>query len=135
MTNGLALVLVLALGLAGCGGDEDEGEESSGAGPPVSLIGTVNDHGTKTATGTFELELDEYYFGPTFVRATPGQRITIVLHNEGKEPHTFTVGEVDQELAPGTKRTVTVTAPQSGSITFTCRFHIAQGMQGAIFVA
>ena len=133
----MVVVLATALALAGCGADpeEEEGGAPASGSPPVSLEGTVSDHGTKTASGRMELELDDFYFGPTYIKATPGQRITVVLHNEGDAPHTFTMGTVDEELQPGAKRTITITAPQTGSVTFTCRFHVLQGMQGAIFVA
>lgn len=125
---------VAALVLAGCGKDKES--TSSGA-PPVSLSGTTNNHGSKTATGTMEVELDDFYFGPTFVKATPGQRITLELKNEGKSTHTFTspgLGNVDEQLAPGASKTITVTAPQAGNVTYFCRFHQGQGMQGAVYV-
>jgi len=131
----MVVIVAAALALAGCGADpEDEGGSASGT-PPVSIEGTVNDRGTKTATDRFEVELDDFYFGPTYIKATPGQRFTIELRNEGDAPHTFTIPGVDEEVQPGGRRTVTVTAPQSGFVVVTCRFHVAQGMQGAIFVA
>lgn len=133
-----AALVALSLLLAGCAGDDGE-ERGGGAGtsPPVSLEGTTNDHGTKAASGSMEVELDDFYFGPTFITATAGQQITFELHNEGDAPHTFTstaLGNVDEELAPGARRTVRVTAPASGTALIICRFHRAQGMQGALVV-
>ena len=132
----LMALAVFSLLLAGCAGDEEE-EGSGPASPPVSLAGTTNDHGTKAASGRMEVELDDFYFGPTFITATAGQEITLELHNEGDAPHTFTsteLGNIDEELAPGERRTVKVTAPASGSALITCRFHRGQGMQGALVV-
>ena len=64
-----------------------------------------------------------------FVKVAPGATVTVELKNEGKAQHTFTVdGGVDQQLAPGAKATVTVTAPKSGSLQFHCDFHGAMGM-------
>lgn len=128
----IAFALV-ALATAGCGKDST----SSPKAPPVSLSGTTNDHGTKTASATMELELDDFYFNPTFIKATAGQKITVTVKNEGKATHTFTsteLGSVDEEVAPGATKTVTVTAPASGSGVFFCRFHRSSGMQGAVFV-
>jgi plastocyanin len=135
----LVVLAVFSLVLAGCAGDEEEGGGGGGgaAAPPVSLQGTTNDHGTKAASGSMEVELDDFYFGPTFITATPGQQITLELHNEGEAPHTFTsteLGNIDEELAPGARRTVRITAPASGMALITCRFHRAQGMQGALVV-
>lgn len=129
------VVAVLALVVGACGGSDDS--TGSGGGPPVSLAGTTNDHGTATATAGLAMELDDFYFGPTFVRATAGQSFTVELENEGKEPHTFTSAAlgVDELLEPGQKRTVTITAPQSGVALFTCRLHQGLGMQGAVVVS
>ena len=129
-------LVALALLAAGCGGSDDESEKT-GSAPPVSLAGTTNNHGTMSAKDGLEMEADDFYFGPTFLRATAGQVFTVELHNEGKNPHTFTISGlgIDEQLAPGEGKTVKVTAPQSGSTPFICRFHQGQGMQGAIFVA
>lgn len=122
----LSLVSVLAVGCGGGG--------SSAA--PVKLPGTTNDHGTKTAKDGITVEADDFYFNPTFLTATAGQKVTVELTNEGSARHTFTseVMGVDIELAPGAKRTVTITAPASGFTEFHCRFHQGQGMQGAVYV-
>ena len=116
----------MAVGLVACGSDD----------PPVTLEGKTNDHGTKTAADELEVEADDVYFGPTYIRATAGQQFSIQLANEGSARHTFTSPAlgVDLELEPGGRRTVTLKAPASGAAPFHCRFHQIEGMQGAVFV-
>lgn len=139
--------LVLVLGLNACGSDEDGGDGGSGApatsvaGPaaeaPVELSGKVNDEGTEDATGKTELEVeaDDFYFKPTFIKVTPGQKLTLSLRNEGQTPHTFTSPElaVDQELKAGDTASVEITVPDGEAVLFFCRFHRGGGMQGAVF--
>jgi plastocyanin len=116
-------VAVVAVGACGGGGEKK-----------VSLSGSVNDNGTTTLSGSeLQLEHDDNYFKPTFVKAQPAQKVTVKLENEGKAAHTFTIDAlgVDQEVQPGAKATVEMTLPRSGVVTFYCRFHRALGMQGA----
>src|SRR3954471_17333922 len=105
---------------------------------PVSLPGTVNEHGTGTVKdgGELEMELDDFYFGPTYVSGPAGAKVKVNLSNEGQKGHTFTIdsGKIDQQLDPGAKATVEVTLPASGSLAFYCRFHVSGGMQGAFTV-
>ncbi len=50
----------------------------------MSLQGEVNDHGTgDVQNDEIEVELDDFYFGPTFVRGAPGETVTVYLTNEG----------------------------------------------------
>ena len=60
----------------------------------MKLSGTVNIEGTadvsKKTSPTLEMELDNFYFEPTFVKAKKGETITFDLTNEGSAPHTFT---------------------------------------------
>jgi plastocyanin len=128
----------LALVAAGCGKST---KTTSAGSPPVQMTGTVNSHGTvdesgKGSAATLEVEQDDYYFGPTFIKAAAGQKLTINLKNTGGAPHTFTTsdGSVDQQLSPGSKATVTLTVPSSGVVTYFCRFHHGQGMQGAVYL-
>jgi plastocyanin len=149
----LAPVAALALVLASCGDDdgadvrESGGESGSGSGsgsasgsasgePPVSLEGTVSDHGVgEIENDELELELDDNYFAPTFVRGAPGEQVTVELVNEGNATHTFTSDSlgVDEELSGGDSSSVSVTLPEEGAVAFHCRFHEAQGMKGAFF--
>jgi plastocyanin len=153
------LLLPAALVVAACGDDDgadvrESGSESgsasgseSGSAPgsgsgsesgdaPVELEGTVNDHGIgEVEDDELELELDDNYFGPTFVKGSPGGSVTVELVNEGSATHTFTSDAlgVDEEVGPGDEASVTVTLPDEDAVEFHCRFHEAQGMKGAFY--
>ena len=120
----IVVVPILALVGAACGG----ATESSKA--PVQLSGAVNNHGTKdlSAKGLSlesELEQDDFYFEPTFIKSTAGAKFKAEIKNEGKTSHTFTIESlgVDAELSPGMKKEVEFTLPGSGTVNFICRFH------------
>jgi plastocyanin len=119
---------------AACGGDN-----SSSSSPPVSIAGKVNAHGTKDVKSgdSVEVETDDFYFGPTFIKGPAGAKVNVELHNEGKAKHTFTIDDqkIDQQLDPDAKATVSVTLPSSGVLVYYCQFHQNQGMQGALFTA
>jgi plastocyanin len=110
-------------------------EGTSGGSAPVALEGTVNNEGTAEVSDEVDVEMDDYYFEPTFLKASPGATIQVKLENEGDDNHTFTIDAlgIDQEVAPGESATVDVTLPQEGAVRFYCRFHGGQGMQGAFF--
>jgi len=144
----LACLTIIGGATAACGDDDSggssegsttTGSEASSGTTPVSLEGEVNDHGTETAEGTapsLSIEADDYFFGPTFVQAEAGATITIEIANEGDATHTFTIDDlnIDETIDAGSSVEVEVTAPDSGSLNFYCRFHRARGMQGAVFV-
>jgi plastocyanin len=143
-----AVTAGIVLAVAAC---SDSGSSSSStttkakeqaAAALVKLPGKTNNKGTKDlstkgASTSTEVEQDDYYFEPTFMKVAPGQKVTLELHNEGKATHTFTSTQlgVDKEVAPDSKATVTVTMPMSGTATFFCRFHQSLGMQGAFVVS
>ena len=126
---------------SGSGSDSASGTATSAASgsAPVSLPGKVNEHGTKAVTdgGELEMELDDFYFGPTYVTGPAGAKVKIDLSNEGQKNHTFTIdsAKIDTEVDTGQKATVEVTLPASGSLAFYCRFHVSGGMQGAFSVS
>jgi plastocyanin len=148
----VVLPAALVLGVAACGSSSGSGSGGGGSGggssstastggagtAPVALQGKVTNKGTKTldpGATELEVEADDFYFKPTFVKAAPGQKLEIEIENEGSATHTFTSTAlgVDEELSPGAKKTVEVTVPTDGAAGFFCRFHRSQGMQGAIF--
>ena len=127
------MLATVSLVAAGCGGSSSKDNST-----PVSLAGQVNKHGTKTVKDgdSVEVEADNYYFNPTFVKAPAGAKLKLELKNDGSVPHTFTSDalNVDQQLSPGKSKKLTVTVPTSGAaFQFHCDFHEAMGMQGAFF--
>jgi plastocyanin len=135
-----AVVLVLALAATACG--KDNGTEGSGG--TITIAGQkANDKGTKDVSGasSAELELNNeenvYYFEPTILKGTAGQKMTLELSNEGSALHNFSVTDqnVDQDVPSGQKAEVTVTFPQSGTLVFFCKYHQTLGMVGALEVA
>ena len=132
----LPAALVLILALAACGGSSKSKESEQAT---TTTIGgqAVESHGTKDVsgeTGKVEVEMYDYYFEPTVLEGKPGQKVTIELKNEGETAHTFTMAEqsIDQEVQPGDEAEAEVTFPQSGELTFVCKFHQSSGMVGAL---
>jgi plastocyanin len=139
----LWIVLAIALGIvsmvlvASCGGGNDE--ESSEGGTTTIGDGAANDHGTKDVSGEskVEVELDDDYFEPTVLEGKPGERVTLELKNEGGSEHNLTIEElqIDQDVEPDDEAEVEVTFPDSGTLTFYCKYHRGQGMAGAFRTA
>ena len=139
MSKLAAIVAILAVTMLGCAQDEDpavQAEPSPEATTAEASTGDVNDHGTETFTDEafeLELELDNFYFEPTYIKAPGGSTATIELFNEGSAPHTFTIDalEVDEELQPDERKTIEVELGTETRYEFYCRFHGDQGMRGA----
>jgi plastocyanin len=105
--------------------------------PPIELEGDVEVHGVADLEGdSLEMEVDDFYFGPTFVKVEGSGTATIELENEGDAQHTFTIEgqDIDVTLAPGDSEEVDVELPESGHLEFICRFHSGSGMRGAFYV-
>jgi plastocyanin len=99
---------------------------------------TYADHGTKDVRklSKLELEADDYYFGPTFLRGNPGQKLTLMIENEATTLHNITIPSlgIDKDIPPKGKVRVAVTFPASGMLTFSCKFHGPLGMAGMFTV-
>ena len=135
VARSLGLVLVLALVATACSksGNESEGGTTTIAGQKA------NDHGMKDVSGesSVELEQDNFYFEPTILKGSPGQKLTIELSNEGSALHNFSIPDqsIDQDVQPDTKGEATVTLPDSGTLVFFCKYHQSRGMVGALEVS
>src|SRR5262249_50296928 len=91
-------------------------------------------HGTKDAqsSSTLELEADDYYFSPTFLRGKPGQKLTLIVESEANTLHNISVPAlgIDRDITPKGRVQVDVTFPGSGTLAFFCKFHTSLGMNG-----
>jgi plastocyanin len=97
---------------------------------------TFSDHGTKDLKGQAELDLeaDNYYFEPTFLRGTPGQKIKVQIKNDSGTLHNFSIPEqqIDVDIPRKGKVVVEVTFPSSGVVRFSCKYHSSRGMNGEL---
>jgi plastocyanin len=115
-----------ALGVLGaCGSGSDK--SSSGAGGS----------GGSGGSGGVSLDASDNAFSPAQLTARAGQKITVVLKNEGATLHNFSIDAVgvSKDVEAGKKATITFTPPSAGTISFYCRYHQALGMTGTIVVS
>ncbi len=125
----IAVLMLLSAGvLVACGSSSSKAETLGST--------TYNDHGTKSAQGksSIELEADNYYFEPTFVRGDPGKTVQLELKNDAGTQHNFSVTSqhIDQDIPAKGSVTISVTIPPSGVMPFFCKFHTGQGMNGEL---
>ncbi len=109
----------------------------SGTSRSITLDGvTYADHGTKDVRNRsrLELEADDYYFSPTFLRGKPGQKLTLVVESEASTLHNISLPAlgIDKDIPPKGKVQVDVTFPASGVLAFSCKFHGPLGMNGQL---
>jgi len=109
----------------------------SGTRKSITLGGvTYADHGTKDVQNRsrLELEADDYYFSPTFLRGKPGQKLTLVVESEASTLHNISIPAlgIDKDIPPKGKVQVDVTFPASGVLAFSCKFHGPLGMNGQL---
>ena len=101
-------------------------------------IGGVNfaDHGTRDVSSltVVKMEADDYYYGPTFLRGKPGQRLRLRIENESGTLHNITIAgqQIDRDILPKKTIEVDVTIPESGTLVFSCKFHGPLGMNGQL---
>lgn len=155
-SRAIVLVLVSAVALvAGCApGDRNPATEeatplsipegSDGSSPPIDMPGAVSYQGSTQLgdANRLGIELQNFAFAPTFVEAVPaaaGRTISVTLENVSSgTDHTFTIEGVgvDVEVPALTDARIDLTIPPSpGRLVYYCRYHRAQGMQGALFLA
>lgn len=106
---------------------------------PVMVDGrAVQYHGEKQVSGQsrVELTMEDFFFSPTVLVGSPGQKLTLDVKNAGRVDHTFTVADqgIDKVLKGGESAMVTVTFPSSGQVPFVCTYHSSAGMAGVLAV-
>src|SRR2546428_5256973 len=112
----------------------------SGKNTSITLGGvTYANHGTKDVRNLskLELEADDYYFSPTFLRGRPGQKLTLLVESEASTLHNISIPApgIDRNIPPKGKVQVDVTFPASGMLAVSCKFHGSLGMNGQLLTS
>jgi plastocyanin len=130
----LAAILGLMLVAASC---SDDGTSSPAGGGTTSGGSPTSEATDVSGVSELDMEVDNFYFEPDDLQGSGGQTLSLHLENESDTTHTFTIDDqdVDVELAGGESADVDVTFPDSGAVTFYCRFHQSSGMEGELTVA
>ena len=146
--RGLTLVVALALTVAACSSGNDDGQAAEapandgptadgGCAAAAGLSGPIKDRGTALASGgEVTLDASEFAFSPTCVEAGAGETLEVTVTNSGSALHNLSVESlgIDEDVQAGETIAVEVTLPDSGSVPFVCKYHVANGMQGAFLI-
>ena len=124
MRKRLAALLLLPLVALACGGDDDDDEAASGSASEEEA-GADGGGLAVTAVG--------FAFDPAELEAAAGD-VTIDFTNEDDTDHTFTIEELDIDVAAGGGESASGEATlEAGSYEYVCRIHPA--MQGTLTVS
>src|ERR1700756_2529265 len=101
MTPQSRAALAVVLLAAACGGSSHHNKTST-----LGTNQTINDGGTFNAAGKatpITVTATNFKFSPSTIVATPGQKVTLVLHNTSSTPHNITQSaqNVNTDLDPG----------------------------------
>lgn len=91
---------------------------------------------TQPSVKAVEVQMNDNYFNPKAITIPNGTTTTVILKNNGKKEHTFTVKNlgIDAEVQPGKQTTITVSPKQPGTYELICRYHFQEGMVGKVIV-
>ena len=135
------LVAVMALGLvaaacssndAGSGG----GGTSGGGGSTGTTGGSSGSTGGAAGGGASvqTISIKDFAFHPNAITGAAGTTLSITITNNDSPTHSFTLDDnsVSKDIPPGQTETVAVPLPDSGTVSWHCRFHST--MTGTITV-
>lgn len=120
-----ALAAALLMVFTACAGNGDDAGTAPGA---------AEETGGGAEGVTLQVTAVDNSFDPSMLSAPAGAEVTVELTNEGNNPHTFTIDdlEVDTEgVDGGDSATVTFTMPDA-PVTFYCAIHGEETMSGTL---
>jgi plastocyanin len=130
-----AVLLLLPLLVAACGGDDDDDGVASG-GDDSTDESTGSDAGEADEGGgeTLAVTASGFRFDPDALEAGAGEAYTVDFTNEDDTDHTFTIDDLDVDIAAGGGESASgeLTA-DAGEYEFHCRIH--SSMKGTLTVS
>ena len=131
---------LIALAATACGSGSSGAPSGSSPASSSTIAGLkANNHGQKDVTGQSAVTItaDNYYFEPSILKGSAGQKVTLTIENTSSTQHNFTVSSqnINKDLNSNAKVTTTVTFPASGVLSFFCSYHKSQGMVGGLLTS
>jgi plastocyanin len=134
------LVAAMALGLvaAACSSNDSGsgGGGTSGGGGSTGTTGSTGGSSGSTggAASTQTISIKDFAFHPNAITGAAGTTLSITITNNDSPTHSFTLDDnsVSKDIPPGQTETVAVPLPDSGTVSWHCRFHST--MTGTITV-
>lgn len=132
---GLVTVLVLALLLAACGGGGNKQQSSSSSSQSSSSSAATSSAQAREIT----VVLKDFAFEPQDIRVKSGERVKLVVKNEGSVPHDWHVDALNLStpvVQAGQSATFEFTAGQAGTYDSYCAEpgHDVLGMVGKLII-
>lgn len=132
---GLVTVLALALLLAACGGGNQQSSSSTSSSPAATSSTSTTGSGVRE----IEVVLNDFTFEPAEIRVKSGERVRLVLRNEGTVAHDWYVDALSLStplIQPGQSATYEFTAGEAGNYKTICTEpgHEALGMVGQLII-
>ncbi|WP_223589949.1 cupredoxin domain-containing protein [Neobacillus bataviensis] len=106
----------------------------------IGTLGVFAESSAKTqpteTMKAIQVKMNDDYFNPKVITLFNGKSTTLILKNEGKKEHTFTVEKlgIDAEIQPGKEKTIIVKPTTPGTYDLICRYHVQKGMVGKVIV-
>jgi plastocyanin len=99
--------------------------------------GSGSDKSSSGSSGGQALEAVDNAFKPAQLTVPAGQKVTLVLKNDGATLHNFSIDAlgVSKDVEAGKKVTVSFTPTSAGTLSFYCKYHQALGMTGTLTVS
>jgi len=146
VTGALVALAATACGSGSSGGNgsssvgAQSGGGSSANGSSSKIAGlTVNNHGQKDVTGqsAVTIQAGNYYFEPSVLKGSAGQKVTLTIENSSSTQHNFSIASqnINKDLDGHAKVTTSITFPPSGVLSFFCAYHKSQGMAGGLLTS
>lgn len=124
----MAAGVLLALVTGACGGGDDDGSAEA-----AGLTGTVADHGTAPVSGgDVTIRAADVFFEPTCATKVPRGTVTVKVRNTGAILHNISIARQGIDKDVGRGETVEIKVTVNGTVPFTCKYHSAAGMVGAL---
>ncbi len=103
----------------------------------ASASSSTSSASSTATTQSIALEAQDFQFSPTTLAVSPNTTVNVTVKNTGARQHNLTIKElgVNQDLAPGSTKTLTFSTQGAATLVYYCEYHRdTKGMKGTLTV-